>query len=37
MLDILKSEGNFVIKFVASTLTLYLCIAIISEEGHKHI
>ena len=37
MLDILKSEGNFVIKFVALTLKLYLCIAIISKEGHKHI
>ena len=35
MLDILKSEGNFVIKFVAFTLELYLCIAIISKEGHK--
>ena len=31
MLDILKSEGNFVIKFVALTLKLYLCIAIISK------
>ena len=30
MLDILKSEGNFVIK-------LYLCIAIISKQGHKSI
>ena len=28
MLDILKSEGNFVIKFVALTLKFYLCIAI---------
>ena len=37
MLDILKSEGNFVIKFVALTLKLYLCIAIISKEGHKRI
>ena len=37
MLDILKSEGNFVIKFVVSTLKLYLCIAIISKEGHKPI
>ena len=30
MLDILKSEGIFVIK-------LYLCIAIISKEGYKRI
>ena len=37
MLDILKSEGNFVIKFAASTIKLYLCIAITSKEGHKHI
>ena len=37
MLDILKSEGNFVIKFVALTLKLYLCIAIISKESHKRI
>ena len=37
MLDKLKSEGNFVIKFVASTLKLYMCIAIISKEGHKRI
>ena len=37
MLDILKSEGNFVIKFVAFTLKLYLCIAIISKESHKLI
>ena len=37
MLDILKSEGNFVIKFVALTLKLYLCITIISKEGHKRI
>ena len=28
MLDILKSEGNFVIQFVALTLKFYLCIAI---------
>ena len=33
MLDILKSEGNFVIKFVALTLKFYLCIAIISKES----
>ena len=37
MLDILESEGNFVIKFVALTLKLYLCIAIISKESHKRI
>ena len=37
MLDILKSEGSFVIKFVALTFKLYLCIAIISKEGHKRI
>ena len=37
MLDILKSEGNFVIKFVALTLKLYSCIAIISKDGHKCI
>ena len=37
MLDILKSEGNFVNKFVALTLKVYLCIAIISKEGHKRI
>ena len=37
MLDILKSEGNFVFKFVALTLKSYLCIAIISKEGHKRI
>ena len=38
MLDILKSvQGNFVIKFVALTLKLYLCIAIISKESHKRI
>ena len=38
MLDILKSEGNFVFKFVALiTLKLYLYIAIISKEGHKRI
>ena len=27
MLDILKSEGSFVIQFVGLTLKLYLCIA----------
>ena len=37
MLDILKSEGNFVIKFVALTLKLYLFIAFISKESHKRI
>ena len=37
MLDILKSEGNFVIKFVALTLKFYLCIAIISKESQKRI
>ena len=37
MLDILKSEGNFVIQYVALTIKLYLCIAIISKEGHKRI
>ena len=37
MLNILKSESNFVIKFVSLTLKLYLCIEIISKEGHKHI
>ena len=37
MLDILKSEGNFVIKFVALTLQFYLCIAIISKESQKRI
>ena len=37
MLDILKSEGSFVIKFVVLTLKLYLCIAIISKESHKRI
>ena len=37
MLDILKSEGNFFVKFVALTLKLYLCIAIISKESHKRI
>ena len=37
MLDKLKSEGNFVIKFAALTLKLYLCIAISSKEGYKRI
>ena len=37
MLDIPKSEGSFVIQFVALTFKLYLCIAIISKEGHKRI
>ena len=36
MLDILKSEGNFVIKFVALTLKFYLCIAIISKETYNN-
>ena len=37
MLDILKSEGNFVIKFGALTLKLYPCIATILEECHKRM
>ena len=37
MLDILKSEGNFFIKFAALTLKFYLCIAIISKESQKRI
>ena len=37
MLDILKSEGNFVIKLVALTLKFYLCIAIILKESQKRI
>ena len=36
MLDILKSKGNFVIKFVASTLKLYLRIAIIMEVAQNY-